>query len=416
MAKGYPAAYRAGAQAFKAGSRASTMDSIQRFVDLSDTIRRQAANDNMRLARRAANDNRRGIGATPPWVPTLARRATSLTRGAVVRSNLGSALMERLADEIDLIGQHQGLVRSKTGQYNNTDFCTSFWSYGPTTSNSINGWTCGGSGHAVPNGDPEWVNQFTPGIGDVVWFYQDPVAFPLPPFPWRLPLAYRWEPAVPNANPNDLEAFKPGVVRVPVGRPGHWPSPSDFPEAYPPGMPRPAPVPRRGWANPWRAPSTENKASNAPQPALPPSIIPSVPTTVFRPNARPQRRLAPHYQRAPGRGVKEKKLAGLPRAIAWTVNAVTETLDVIEPIFYALPAATRWKYGGKYAKPQDQVRAIYNHLDQVDWDKAISGIIENQIEDMIYGTAGRLVGKGIRSAYNKGYQHNRVGYMSGPAM
>lgn len=83
------------------------------------------------------------------------------------------------------------------------------------------------------------------------------------------------------------------------------------------------------------------------------------------------------------------------RLIKGIVNGVTETLDLLDALHDALPkdCKTRPKKGaGGGVTPQQKFNDVYRCADRIDFCDAIHNIVENQVEDLIYGSASKKLG------------------------
>lgn len=118
--------------------------------------------------------------------------------------------------------------------------------------------------------------------------------------------------------------------------------------------------------------------------------------------------------RPPGKGTKEKKLklqlGGT--AVGGIVNLVTESLDVLNAFWHALPHTSR--EGWRSPTPQKKVEILYRHINEVNYSKAFENLLVNEVGD-------RLIG-GVARQTQKGYKRNweqyglRGGYHLGPAL
>lgn len=77
------------------------------------------------------------------------------------------------------------------------------------------------------------------------------------------------------------------------------------------------------------------------------------------------------------------------------VNATTEVMDFIREVWRALPAHLRSKAKrrGAQVDPFTQAMDIYDHFGEVDLALAIENLVNNEIEDQMYGRFGRLSAK-----------------------
>lgn len=138
----------------------------------------------------------------------------------------------------------------------------------------------------------------------------------------------------------------------------------------------------------------------------------------FAPNAPARQQMAPflrnlggyHKQKPAGRGTKERKFILAPNQrspVGLAMNAVTETADFVDALYYAIPVALRphWP-NGKVRKlgVSDKMAQIYLHFGQIDMQKAYNNLLDNQIGDAIGGIAGKLNAKALRAFHkNTGY-------------
>lgn len=155
----------------------------------------------------------------------------------------------------------------------------------------------------------------------------------------------------------------------------------------------------------------------------------------------------------PGKNVKEKKFAiyarGLPVGI---LNVTSEVKDFVEAIWKALPFGLRRDYlrdelikklgeedGRKRfnlmvamrikgndalklqglgavqrkwqdIKLQDMMLDLYNNWDRINWEKAFKNLVENEIEDRVFGEAGK---RAARASRTLGMSH---GIQLGPSL
>lgn len=127
-----------------------------------------------------------------------------------------------------------------------------------------------------------------------------------------------------------------------------------------------------------------------------------------RPNGRPAVASQPKEPPLPKKGNDKKhhvRIGGIWAMTRGILNGVTEGLDLLESIWKALPKSVRNKYP---KTPQGKAQAILNHSGQISWPDAIQNIIENQIEDKIFGSIGKKLGEAGRK------RGNVFGYGTGP--
>lgn len=222
---------------------------------------------------------------------------------------------------------------------------------------------------------------------------------------------YNW---IAGGTPNASQApvLVPGVQRVATPAPWNLPVvyPAVDPLAWPVGQPAPSPRPLP-WrvlpyrqVNPHRSPSEQSQWGNglpAPRPRPSGSVV-------IAPGVTPSPHGPPHGSRTPGPGVKERKVqvgGKFGGALFRALNTITESLDVIDAIYDALPNSAKVKtyriYGNAGrpgqqwadATPQQKLWAIYRNLHLVDIDQALLNILANQLQDFVIGKAGRHLGR-----------------------
>lgn len=124
----------------------------------------------------------------------------------------------------------------------------------------------------------------------------------------------------------------------------------------------------------------------APQPGSLPLLRPgNVPmaTQVYPPvgQIRPEHRYEP-----PGPRVKERKMImSMTGILATAVNITTESLDVLDALYWAVPA--EFRHGER--APQKRAEVVYRHFLDIDILDALKNLIVNQVTDAAVGTVGR---------------------------
>ena len=245
----------------------------------------------------------------------------------------------------------------------------------------------------------------------------DPLRIP-PKVPLPTPSPIPWT-AIPHRPlqrddraPGEQTQVGPGVEPIgdPISNPNPEPGAEPLPAPVPvPGSPRVVPDP---FNSPRHLP--RRRRLFEPRPSTPPKFDPqgkNVPG--FRPTPRSGLELAPKpgTRTKPGTdfdkpppGTKERKFIGnvSPRSpLGLILNFVTESVDVVNAIYKALPGSVRRNVftNGGYVKvsPQAKAEAIYRHFDEVDIEKAIENIVIEQLEDMLYGLAGRASASAARN-------------------
>lgn len=133
--------------------------------------------------------------------------------------------------------------------------------------------------------------------------------------------------------------------------------------------------------NPNYAPGNGPLRGPVPVPATPPE---HVTVEVTDPYSPPTASASSPVRRPPGPRTREKK-ARLLRAWApfnRVLSSVTEGLDFIDAVFYALPANRRW---GAYT-PQAKLARIWKHYDEIDIEQALLNLLINEIQDRVIGS------------------------------
>lgn len=216
-------------------------------------------------------------------------------------------------------------------------------------------------------------------------------------------------PPVPLLPPGVDPLIRPPFSNEPLPVPLPWraipyrvPNPARDPREQPRRGPGPRPRPRL---------PTERDPMAPPVAGEPGPTIVVGPGTVTEGNPAPGAR--PH---PPRRGEKEKKVrSGLPFLIRHPVNAATEAKDFIDAVWEAIPWKDRIAYheGKKVPRADQKARALYDLFDKIDWEEAIENIVENQIEDFVFGKAGQLSKKSRETAQDFVPNSGR-GWQSGP--
>lgn len=204
------------------------------------------------------------------------------------------------------------------------------------------------------------------------------------------------------------------VPSVPLGTPGLPNRSIDAPPALPPVVPwfdpwavppaGPAPLP---YSPPYRdIPSRQPHPNRDPRerrnvgPSAPPSRAASPGRSVAREISPTSRPVPPAGRRPPGAGVKERKLItqlAPGTTLARLISGVTEGVDTVDCLHKALPRL--YKAKGHKPKPQDKLRAIYRHLNQIDVATALYECAVEQLKDMFWARVGRI-GAGVNRRLN----------------
>ena len=86
--------------------------------------------------------------------------------------------------------------------------------------------------------------------------------------------------------------------------------------------------------------------------------------------------------------------------------SVTETIDVIDAFYDALP----WYRRNKGDNPFDKAQKVYDHFEEIDLQLAIENLIINEIVDTTLGRVSQSI-KPLNRALGR-----PVGVQSGPAL
>jgi hypothetical protein len=73
-------------------------------------------------------------------------------------------------------------------------------------------------------------------------------------------------------------------------------------------------------------------------------------------------------------------------------------MDVVNSLWGALPIHRQTREPGKRTSPQEKVMDLADHFDDIDWAQAFENMVNNQVEDLAFGYAGRKVAEGNRVA------------------
>lgn len=208
--------------------------------------------------------------------------------------------------------------------------------------------------------------------------------------------------------------FEPAIL--PLVDPMTMPIATTYPSVEIPVLPRAAPTTRP--SNPFRvAPEVTTRGPVPARPAVPARVADLTP----KPRAAADPSLGAPVSRAPVRyawpkppekGTKEIKLKGVPSGLARVIiNGATEFHDVINALYKAIPKGKKPPAFSGIAR----TRAVWNHLDDIDWNEAMKNLVANQIEDFIYGKHGQLGKSALRKAHKEGLlPPGARGFQSGP--
>lgn len=387
---GYPAAYRGGA----GGSEA-----FNTRPPRQPRTPPRPANDNLP---RPANDNRRGRGALG-----RAFRLTPLGR-LYSGAKLGYELWEMFGPSlqggdgwgfngwiIDYdVGPHiinHGRVFSSPGT---KSVLVSTWpDFAPGPKLYVNTW--------VQGFGRELVGTNNPNINNLSQVFQATRSNTLP---WKHPGSYAFGKGLETAlYPQPLGWRLPLInpMFVPMAQPINSPQ----------GTPRPVPY----WALPYRQPDPDLVEQSERGPSPVPRANPNVDPNGFTITSGRATKGAPAHRLQPARGnAKERKFVlALNRGTGFgrLLEIVGEAPDIIDAFYYALPAENRKQGWIDHGKPRGmkarsaayKLQVVYDHLEEIDGEKLVLNLVENQIEDALYG----LVGKGMAEG------NRRVGFSAG---
>lgn len=216
-----------------------------------------------------------------------------------------------------------------------------------------------------------------------------------PPAGWR-----------PEQSPQFLPVYDtpPGVDYPPwidpMGAPINKPAP-DWP-----ALPR--------WAKPLIKPEAEPNPATDPQVGPEPArrVDPNTgPTIVIEPGQ--QTRANPGKLSKPARPPKytreRKAVIAVGGVVRKLVNGVTETKDLIDALWKALPKDCKGHSGTLQSRMWD----LYKCWSRIDIPNAIWNVISNEAQDRFYGKIGQLGRKAVKNAASHGYYRRGVGLQFG---
>lgn len=256
------------------------------------------------------------------------------------------------------------------------------------------------------------------------------------PDPWESPAP--WVAPVVDPFSLPIEAPGPDVGPLPYwALPYRAPNPYRSPYEQPQRGPAPAqrPVPVEVPANsPWVLPATVPVVAPSVPGVAGPTIVadPRTGVSVVPPPAIP---LLPH---PPGPGVWEEKRKQRKGGATWRLtNAVTETRDFVREVWKGLDPSWRakqnpdlWRIKGWKplpAGPRTSIPTVQKMLQDIsegvregkmDWDKALTNLVENQAGDWFWGKVGKAEAQASRRGVGRssigmnrpiGLGHSRVG-------
>lgn len=101
--------------------------------------------------------------------------------------------------------------------------------------------------------------------------------------------------------------------------------------------------------------------------------------------------LGVHVRRPPNRREKEKKYRGLPLAVETLIGISTESMDLIDAFFKALPKKVQRESGQQ--NPWDRLVVVWENLDKVSLPALVENIVTMLVEDYVFGKFGQAQGK-----------------------
>lgn len=259
-----------------------------------------------------------------------------------------------------------------------------------------------GNGYTRVSTDPA-VNSFLPAVVPEIFSparpkpAKNPTELPIHkpyPLPSRLPASY------PRPQPGEQPGKQPKSSPRPRGRPRQRPHPNGLPFVNLPFMPFPI-----------------VKAPEGINPVVPDIVITVKPGSPGngpnRPPRTDERSTAGRDKPPAKREVERKPNVRTVAGKAWgIINISTETMDFVDSVFDALPDDSPCKKAAKksskigVATPYAKAKAIYDCFDQIDIGNALENYVNNQVEDYVFGTMGRALGKatgnfGITTGLNR---------------
>lgn len=105
--------------------------------------------------------------------------------------------------------------------------------------------------------------------------------------------------------------------------------------------------------------------------------------------------VVPHRPARPGPGVKERKIRvqGTLKAVYHFAQWITEAQDGLEAAYYAIPASVRGKIR---RSPVQKDLFVFQHINEIDLKKFLRNIINNEVQDAIFGSLGQARGRALR--------------------
>lgn len=214
---------------------------------------------------------------------------------------------------------------------------------------------------------------------------------------------YDW-PVLPSlGNPSPIMQPTPLAIPLPwdkaVATPGSQPSHPDFahPTVRVPPLPMPFVVAPTTVVRPGPIGGT---VTVQPEPVV--VVVPGDGPPVVEPPGGGT--VDPPVRRPPGSKTKESKVnvRSVSGKLWGVINLVTEGLDFLDVLHDSLAKEhqakkkTRADYTRGLA-PQAKIAAVYEHFETLDIAVVVENFINNQFEDLVYGTVGQTTGRATRN-------------------
>lgn len=167
---------------------------------------------------------------------------------------------------------------------------------------------------------------------------------------------------------------------------------------------------RRPWRAPYRVPAVDINWHVGPASRTLPRPRSDTDTGTTRPPPKyPEVTFKDHIKMPPGPKVRERKRAGVPKALWKAVmfaGAVTEACEAVDVFYKALPwQLRRWK--GRDGKWRDKeitchmrALAVFRNAASINVEEALIGLVENEIKDRVIGKANQAA---TNAAIKAGY-------------
>lgn len=115
---------------------------------------------------------------------------------------------------------------------------------------------------------------------------------------------------------------------------------------------------------------------------------------------------------AAGAGEKQTKvrLGGVMGFLYHALSPITEGVDAIEVVYECLPKSSKidaYKKRGRQPNPAEKLEIIYSNINNLNAGCVVTGLIENQLEDMLYALGGQQLAAANRK------DNRPIGYSAG---